>query len=117
MTERLPLPKHTMLGLDQYGSPSKYGWSADQMREYAAAQSSADNAGLRAERDNMASVIAQLLADNTALQNNVVMPLRERVKVLEVVLQALIDMDDSGMGVDGWEKNFDDARAVLKDAK
>lgn len=27
-----PLPKHTMLGLDQYGSPSKYGWSADQLR-------------------------------------------------------------------------------------
>ena len=27
-----PLPKHTMLGLDQYGSPSKYGWSANQLR-------------------------------------------------------------------------------------
>ena len=46
---------------------------------------------LRAERDNMAGVIAQLLADNTALQNNVVGPLRERVKVLEYELSEILE--------------------------
>ena len=27
-----PLPKHKMLGLDQYGSPTVYGWTATQLR-------------------------------------------------------------------------------------
>lgn len=44
---------------------------------------------LTAERDNMAKVIAQLLKDNTDLQNKVVMPLRERVAVLERTLKGI----------------------------
>jgi len=43
----VPLPKHKMLGLDQYGSPTVYGWTADQMHTHAAAVSAADNAALR----------------------------------------------------------------------
>ena len=48
---------------------------ADAVHAHAAAVS--------AERD---AEIAQLRADNTRLQNEVVMPLRERVKVLEAML-------------------------------
>ena len=39
--------------------------------------------------------IAQLRADNTRLQNDVVMPLRERVRVLEDALRmALAELDE-----------------------
>lgn len=56
---------------------------------HAAAQSAADNAALR--------------ADNTRLQNEVVVPLRERVKVLEDALKdALVRMDRArGILTDG----------------
>jgi hypothetical protein len=53
MTELPPLPKHDMLGMDMYGSPSKYGWSVDQMREYGAACAAA-------EREAIAQVVEEL---------------------------------------------------------
>ena len=52
-------------------------WLQDRGNTHAAAVS--------AERD---AEIAQLRADNTRLQNEVVMPLRERVRVLEDALKA-----------------------------
>ena len=59
-------------------------WSEPLVHAHAAAVTAAKDAE-----------IAQLRADNTRLQNDVVMPLRERVRVLEDALRmALAELDE-----------------------
>ena len=78
----IPLPEPDSRWHPSWGLPSTY--SADQMHAHAAAVSAAKDAE-----------IAQLRADNTRLQNDVVMPLRERVRVLEDALRmALAELDE-----------------------
>ena len=76
MTTGVPLPEPAMRLHGKRGkeiSPEAMDWfAAGQLREYAAAVSAADNKALR--------------EDNTRLQNEVVAPLRERVRKLEGAL-------------------------------
>ena len=79
-------------------------FDADNLHAHAAAVTAAKDAE-----------IAQLRADNTRLQNEVVMPLRERVRVLEDALRmALAELDE----LPGWSNTghiCNAARAALGD--
>ena len=55
-----------------------------EVRQWLQDRGNTHAAAVTAERD---AEIAQLRADNTRLQNEVVMPLRERVRVLEDALR------------------------------
>jgi hypothetical protein len=63
--------------LNEFGGFT-YGYTADQMHAYADAECKPLMNEIAALRQDG----SKLAADNTALQNNVVMPLRERVRVL-----------------------------------
>ena len=94
-------------------------------------------AALRAERDALLNDIhscgptctragcvnGKLRADNIALQNNVVIPLRERVKVLEDALEGVVasidGLADFGRGhIEHWiARDLRKARAALEATK
>ena len=70
-------------------------------------------AGLRAELLKSLADNAALRADAIDRQNNVVAPLRARVRVLEDALRAMLT--HMGMDEDEWNKpTFDQARAALE---
>ena len=91
----LPKPRSGWVSEDHYMT----WYEVDQMRSHAAAVSAADNATLR--------------ADNIRLQNEVVGPLRERVRVLEGVLH---EADDAFLSVNPFVPNGSDADFVLQAA-
>ena len=100
MTDKAPLPD-PFHGF--YGAPM---YSAVQMHDYAAAQSAADNAALR--------------ADAIRTQNEVVGPLRERVKVLEDALKEIErvmgpEVPECSGCVYEWNEALTTARAALEE--
>jgi len=91
MSITLPEPHHQSAA--NFNAPDEPFYTADQMHAHAAAVSAAKDAEIAALRAEVAGLRAELLkslADNAALradaidrQNNVVAPLRARVRVLE----------------------------------
>jgi hypothetical protein len=77
--------------------------------------------GIRAEAadeiDRLIAEVQQLRADNTDLQNKVVMPLRERVRALEQALRnlhfAAVERDNKNR-IRQFDDFVDAARAALK---
>ena len=106
----VPLPKV------DYDAGWHRQYTADQMHAHAAAVSAAKDAEiaqLRAELIKSLADNAALRADAIDRQNNVVAPLRERVRVLEDALRAMLT--HMGMDEDEWNKpTFDQARAALE---
>ena len=97
MTDRLPLPRFGSLGLIQY--------AGTDMHAYAIEVSAADNAALR--------------ADAIRTQNEVVGPLRERVKVLEDALGEIVkvmgpEVPECSGCLHEWNLALTTARAALE---
>ncbi len=94
----VPLPEPHHQSAANFNAPDEPFYTADQMHAHAAAVSAAKDAeiaGLRAELIKSLADNAALRADAIDRQNNVVMPLRERVR--ELTTQAMFNARLSGL--------------------